>query len=391
MTQTRSNRIRIYPTPEQETILVQRMGASRFVWNWCLECWDREYKAGNKPTAYKVASLFRKAQPEWFYAMDSQSPSLVAGNLGAAFKAMFRKQNRYPKFKKKSGEDTYQTQARAIKVEGNMLRIPKCPLIRMSRPLFDSGKLVGNVTIRRTAGRWYVSIPVEIQAKPTSESQAVVGIDLGISTFATLSTGEKVENPKHLKEATRRLAIRQRRLSKKMQGGSNYGKCKAIVARTHATVSNRRKGFLHMLTSDLANRFGAVAIEDLNVAGMVKNRCVARSISDASFGEFRRQLEYKMAGRVLVVDRFFPSSKTCSTCGDIIDKLPLSVREWACPSCGDNHDRDHNAAINIYVRATRPEFTPTSAQADMTGASRDSQSGNQLGATPTDSEAKTSA
>lgn len=371
----RTCKIRIYPTIEQEQVLVQRMGASRFVWNWCLARWDIEYKAGNKPTAYGMAKLFRAEKPEWFAEMDMCIVDRVTANLGAAFRNFFAKRTNYPVFKRKGDRDSYQVKGSDSRVDGASMRLSKMTPIKFARPTFYTGKIVGNVTISRTAGRWYVAIPVETEAKPHSESQAVVGIDLGIKTFATLSTGEKIENPKHLKEATRRLAIRQRSLSRKAKGSNNYGKCRAIVARTHATVRNRRNGFLHMFTSDLSQRFAAVAIEDLNVAGMLKNHNLARSISDASWGEFRRQLEYKMP--VLAVDRFFPSSKTCSTCGSVIDSLPLSVREWVCPGCGDTHDRDHNAAKNIYVRATSPEFTPTSAQADMTDASKGRQSGNE--------------
>lgn len=372
----RSNKIRIYPTAEQESILLQYMGAMRFVYNWCLERWKIEYEAGNKPTANSMAKLFRQNRPEWFAEMDSEIIDRATANLREAFVRMWRKTGNYPKFKQKGHKDRYQIKAKAVKIDGTTLKITKCPPIKLCRPMFHTGKIVGNVTISRTAGRWYASIPVETEAKPRSESQAVVGIDLGISTFATLSTGEKIENPKHLKEATRRLAIRQRSLSRKAKGSSNYEKCKAIVARTHATVRNRRNGFLHMLTSDLSKRFAAVAIEDLNVAGMLKNRSLARSISDASWGEFRRQLQYKMP--VLTVDRFFPSSKTCSCCGTVVASLPLSIRDWTCQDCGAIHDRDHNAAINIYVRATSPEFTLTSAQADMTDASKGRQSGNSL-------------
>lgn len=377
MTIHRSCKIRIYPNAEQAQILIQRMGATRFAYNWCLERWKIEYEAGRKPTASGMAKLFRVNKPEWYAEMDSCIVDRAAANLGVAFKKFFIKMNRYPQFKRKGAQDSYQIKSDCLKV-GDALKLPKCTPIKMSRPMFYEGKIVGNVTISRTAGRWYAAIPVETQAKPVSKSQAVVGIDLGIKTFATLSNGEKIENPKHLKEASRRLAIRQRSLSRKVKGSNNYGKCKAIVARTHATVANKRKGFLHGVTSDLAKRFGAVAIEDLHIKGMVKNHRLARSISDAGFGEFRRQLEYKMVGRVLVVDRFFPSSKTCSACGSILDTLPLSIREWACPACGESHDRDLNAAKNIHIRATRPEFTPVIAPADMMVASKGHQDGNHL-------------
>lgn len=378
----RTCKIRIYPTAEQENILAQRLGAARFVYNWCLEHWKADYEAGGKPTAYGMAKQFRSARPEWFSDMDAESIERPTANLGTAYKNFFAGRASYPKFKKKGETDSYQAKAAVVKIDSNGIRIPRCTPIRMAKPLFHQGKIVSNITIRRTAGRWYVSITVETEVVTDSESQAIVGIDLGISTLATLSTGEKVENPKLYRKAERKLAIRQRRLSRKDNGSNNRTKAKFVVARTHAGIRSRRSAFLHSVTSDIAKRFGAVAIEDLNVSGMVKNHCLAKSISDACFREFRRQLEYKMPGRVFVADRWFPSSKTCSGCGHRLNRLPLSVREWVCPSCGEVHDRDINAAKNL-VAITSGEFTPVIPQGDMTAASRDDQGRNEHG--PVDS------
>lgn len=451
MTTHRSNKIRIYPTPEQESILRQRLGASRFVWNWCLAKWCEEYKAGNKPTAFGMAKLFRANKPEWFVEMDQAVVDCVMQNLGAAFKNFFAKRGKYPKFKKKGLKESYQVRSDFVKLSGTELKLPKMQPIKMSQPLFRQGKLIGNITVSITAGRWYAAIPVEMEEKvgdtfseftpviskedmisaskedqsgkiltnnqvdvsdhsdephvcdghlgvrrlfmrssrsdephvcgvtegylgqfrcsPESDELHVcgvteghssalgalvesdepisVGIDLGITTFATLSTGEKIDNPKHFKQAERRLAIRQRRLSKKEKGSKNREKAKAIVARTHAQVANKRKGFLHQTTTDISKRFNVAVIEDLNVEGMLKNRHLSKAISGASFSEFRRQLEYKMKDKVFVVDRWFPSSKTCSDCGHRVESLPLSVREWTCPECGSVHDRDVNAAKNL--------------------------------------------
>lgn len=420
MTTHRSNKIRIYPTPEQDSILRQRLGASRFVWNWCLAKWDEEYKAGNKPTAFGMAKLFRANKPEWFVEMDQAVVDCVMQNLGSAFKNFFAKRGKYPKFKKKGLKESYQVRSDCVKLSGTELKLPKMQPIKMAQPLFRQGKLIGNITVSITAGRWYAAIPVEMEEKvgdtfseftpviskedmisaskedqngkiltnnqavvsnqldeprvcgvtegkslpawfsPPSDEPHVcgvteglgnepkqVGIDLGITTFATLSTGEKIDNPKHFKQAERRLAIRQRRLSKKEKGSKNREKSKAVVARTHAQVANKRKGFLHQTTTDIAKRFDTAVIEDLNVEGMLKNRHLSKAISGASFSEFRRQLEYKMKDKVFVVDRWFPSSKTCSDCGHKVESLPLSVREWTCPECGSVHDRDINAAKNL--------------------------------------------
>lgn len=411
----RSNKIRIYPTPEQESILRNRIGASRFCWNWCLAKWGDEYKSGNKPSAYGIAKMFRAEKPEWFAEVDSGIVDRVTANLGSAFSNFFAKRGKYPKFKKKGQSESYQVKVASLKLDGTDLKLPKMTSIKLSRPLFRCGKLIGNATISLTAGRWYAAIPVEmeeqigdtfseftpvsskedmisaskedqsgkiltnnqdvtlgqsdsppvcgdqlgcqeyIEFKRGSDSPPVcgdqirngVGIDLGITTFATLSNGEKIDNPKHFKQAERRLAIRQRRLSKKEKGSKNREKAKAIVARTHASVANKRKGFLHQTTTNINKTFDYAVIEDLNVSGMLKNRHLSKAISGASFSEFRRQLEYKMKDRVFVVDRWFPSSKTCSDCGYKVESLPLSVREWTCPECGSVHDRDVNAAKNL--------------------------------------------
>lgn len=401
MTTHRSNKIRIYPTSEQESILRQRLGASRFVWNWCLAKWSEEYKAGNKPTAFGIAKLFRANKPEWFVEMDQAVVDCVMQNLGSAFKNFFAKRGKYPKFKQKGLKESYQVRSDRVKLSGIELNLPKMQPIKMAQPLFRQGNLIGNVTVSITAGRWYAAIPVEMEEKvgdtfseftpviskedmisASKEDQSgkiltnnqvdvsdqsdepeiceghlgaaqklaepiSVGVDLGITTFATLSTGEKIDNPKHFKQAERRLAIRQRRLSEKEKGSKNREKAKAIVARTHAQVANKRKGFLHQTTTDISKRFDTAVIEDLNVEGMLKNRHLSKAISGASFSEFRRQLEYKMKDKVFVVDRWFPSSKTCSGCGHKVESLPLSVREWTCPECGSTHDRDINAAKNL--------------------------------------------
>ena len=352
----RANKIRIYPTPEQEAILVRRMGAARFVYNWSLARWREMSARGEKPSGYTLAKQFRAERPAWFAEMDSALIERATANLQAAFRSFFVKRSRYPQFKRKGASDRHQVKAAYATVADAGLKIPKCPLIRMARHLFRVGKMVGNVTISRTAGRWYASIPVECELATTTAT-AAVGIDLGLTTFATLSDGAVVANPRYLRRAERRLSLSQRRVSRAKRGSKNRERAKARLARRHASVANKRKGFLHAVTTDVSRRYSVAAIEDLNTEGMKRNRRFAKSVSDASFREFRRQLEYKMPGRVFVVDRFFPSSKLCSDCGHAKTKLALSERSWTCQQCGVTHDRDLNAAINL-VRAIHPEFTP---------------------------------
>jgi putative transposase len=223
----------------------------------------------------------------------------------------------------------------------------------MRETLRFAGKIM-SATVSRVADRWFVSIAVDTQDDshlPKAENQGAVGVDLGVSKLATLSTGEPpIPGPKPHKALRARLQRLSRSLSRKVKGSANRRKAKAKLARLHARISNIRANALHKLTTGLTRRFHTIGIEDLNVKGMVKNRRLARSIADMGFFEFRRQLEYKAAmrgGQVKVADRFFASSKTCSACGHKLDSLPLGVREWTCPQCGAHHDRDVNAAINL--------------------------------------------
>jgi len=203
------------------------------------------------------------------------------------------------------------------------------------------------------ADRWFASITVDTQEDlplPKAENQGAAGVDLGVSALATLSTGEIIRGPKAHKALLYRLQRLSRSLSRKVKGSENHRQAKVKLARLHARISNIRSNALHQLTNNLTSRFHTIGIEDLNVRGMVKNRHLSRAVSDMGFFEFRRQLKYKAAQRggvIVVADRWYPSSKTCSCCGHKLDSLALSVREWACPACGTFHDRDVNAAINL--------------------------------------------
>ena len=237
-------------------------------------------------------------------------------------------------------------------VEGSRIRIPALGWVRMREPLRFEGKIT-SATVSRVADRWFVSITVETQDTshlPQAENQGVVGVDLGVKALATLSTGEVVHGPKALAMLLARLRRTSRSLSRKVKGSANRKKARQRLARLHARIANIRQDGLHQLTSDLTRRFSAIVLEDLNVRGMVRNRHLARAVSDMGFAELRRQVEYKAAmrgGEIIFADRFYPSSKTCSACGHVLDVLPLSVREWTCPDCGSHHDRDLNAAVNL--------------------------------------------
>jgi putative transposase len=273
-----------------------------------------------------------------------------------AFAAFFAKRARYPRFKSRQGRQSATYTRSAFSFREGILRPAKMstPLRYVwSWPDVDVTTLNPAMVIvsRESDGRWYVTFTVDTDdPEPAPETGRATGADLGVKDFAVLSTGEKITNPRHLERKARNLARYQRRLARKQKGSANRAKAKAKVARAHRKVRNARQDFLHRASTRLVRENDLIAVEDLNVAGMVRNWKLARVISDCGWGEFRRQLEYKCEryGRTLaVVDRWYPSSKTCSTCGHLLASLSLSTRHWACPSCGTRHDRDINAAKNI--------------------------------------------
>ncbi|KWR74410.1 RNA-guided endonuclease InsQ/TnpB family protein, partial [Cupriavidus sp. IDO] len=237
-------------------------------------------------------------------------------------------------------------------IDASRIRIPNLGWVRMRETLRFAGKSM-SATVSRVADRWFVSIAVDTPDRshlPQAENQGAVGVDLGVSALATLSTGEAIPGPKAHKVLLDRLRRLSRSLSCKQKGSANRRKAKAKLAKLHARIAAIRSDALHKLTTDLTRRFHTIGIEDLNVRGMVKHRHLARAIADMSFFELRRQLEYKAGmrgGELVVAERFYASSKTCSTCGHTLGILALAVREWTCPACGTIHDRDINAAVNL--------------------------------------------
>lgn len=280
------------------------------------------------------------------------APQMAIIQLGQAFENFFEGRAKYPRFRKKGVHDRFSLTNDQFSVDGSRIRIPHLGWVRMREALRFAGKIM-SATVSRVADKWFVSITVDTPEQSPStqaKNQGAVGVDLGVSALATLSTGEVITGPKAHKALLCRLQRRSRDLSRKVKGSANRKKAKVKLAKLHARISNIRKEALHQLTTDLTRRFHTIGIEDLNVKGMVKNRHLSRAVSDMGFFEFRRQLEYKAVqrgGMIVVADRWYPSSKTCSCCGHKLDALPLSVREWTCPACGMVHDRDVNAAINL--------------------------------------------
>jgi putative transposase len=348
-----AHKIALNPNLRQQEYFRRACGTARFAYNWALDVWCKQYANGEKPSANKLKALWnkiRRTEFPWSFDVTKCAGSQAIINLGRAFENFFKKRARFPKFKKRGQHDSFALWNDQFTVNGRMLRIPKLGWVRMHETLRFTGKILSAV-VSCTADRWFISINVETKdiLYPSENQAGEVGIDLGVKSLAVLSTGEVIEGPKASRKFIRKLQWLGRLLSRKVKFSANWKKTKTKLARIYARIVNIKRDALHKLTTRLAQDFKAIGIEDLNVRGMVKNHYLARSVSDQAFFEFRRQLTYKceMTGAELVIhDPWYASSKMCSVCGLVRDKLPLSVRKWSC-ECGAVHDRDFNAAINL--------------------------------------------
>ncbi|WP_328784644.1 transposase [Streptomyces canus] len=355
----RAFKYRFYPTDAQAAELARTFGCVRKVYNMALaartQAWTRQERVNYNQTSAMLTAW--KKTEELAYLNDVSSVPLqqTLRHLQVSFTNFFGKRAKYPRFKsrKKSRKSAEYT------TSGFRFRNGQLTLAKMSEPLgiawsraLPEGASPSTVTVSLdAAGRWFVSLLCEDPSiKPLPATDTAVGIDVGLDHLLTLSTGDKIANPRHERRDRARLAKAQRELARKAEGeGANRAKARRKAARIHARITDRRRDGLHKLTSKLVRENQTLVIEDLTVRNMVKNRSLARAVSDAAWSEFRSMLEYKAAwyGReVIAVDRWFPSSKLCSACGALQDKMPLSVRTWTC-DCGTTHDRDVNAAQNL--------------------------------------------
>lgn len=355
----RGYKYRFYPTPEQADLLSRTFGSVRYVYNRALaersRAWTQEQRRVTFAETCRMLTAW-KADPDtvWLYEVSNVALQQGLQHLQQAYVNFWGKRAKYPTFKSKRKSRASATFTRmAFSWRDGQIRLAKCadPLnIVWSRPLPD-GAAPSTVTVSRdSAGRWHVSILVEDTIEALAPTAQTVGIDAGITSLVALSTGEKIVNPKHEKRDRDRLALAQRRLARKQKGSKNRDKARLAVAKVYARIGDRRRDHLHKLSTRIVRENQTVVIEDLTVRNMVRNHSLARAISDAAWSELRSMLEYKAEwyGRtVIAVDRFYPSSKTCSACGHLLDRLPLGVREWTCPACATTHDRDVNAAVNI--------------------------------------------
>ncbi len=355
----RAFRYRFYPTDAQAALLRRTFGCVRLVYNRALRERSEAWTTAKKSVSYAAQDrglTALKRDPDFAFLNDVSCIPLqqTLRHLQKAYAAFFAKRAKYPTFKRRKhgGSATYTRNA--FRWDGERLTLAKmdAPLkIRWSRPLPTDAEPSSVTVSLDAAGRWHVSILCDDPTvRPLKKVRAAVGIDLGLHDLATLSTGEKIPNPRHDARELERKRRLSRALARKIKGSANWQKVRRKLARLHASVTDRRRDHLHKLSTRLVRENQAVVVEDLNVRGLVRNRRLSRAIADAGWSELVRMLEYKCAwyGRDLVkVDRFFPSSKTCGACGMIRERLRLDEREWTCAACGATHNRDVNAARNI--------------------------------------------
>jgi putative transposase len=354
-------RCRAYPDAAQQAMLNRTFGCVRVVWNSILAARQQRYVTERTGTSYGQASaaltaLKQDPQRAWLNEVSCVPLQQALRHQQQAFAAFFAKRARYPRFKSRHGRQAAEYTRSAFTLRDGELRLAKIrgPLVFVwSWPGVDVTGLDPTTVFvaKEPDGRWYVTFAIDASAPaPLPGTGRAAGVDLGVTSFAVTSDGERVANPRHLQRKARQLARYQRRLARCQKGSANRAKARAKVARAHRKVRDARRDFLHQTTTGLVRGYDLIAIEDLTVKNMARNRRLARAISDCGWGEFRRQLQYKCerAGRrLIVIDRWYPSSKMCSACGFVLAELPLKVRTWRCPSCRVLHDRDVNAAKNI--------------------------------------------
>jgi putative transposase len=363
-THRRVYRFRMGPNEDQRHALLCNAGARRWVWNWALarrKEYYAEHGRGIPPSQLSGELTALKKQPDtaWLRQAHAQALQQALADLDKAFVAFFERRASFPRFKsKKRCRPSFRIPQR-VRVANGKVFVPKIGHVTIRQSQEVEGETKGATFKQDALGNWYVCLVVAFTmpdvALPPPDPEKVVGLDAGLKDFLAFSTGEKVPAPKFYRKAEKALRRAQRAVARRKAGGRRRGKAKRRVARIQQRTADRRRDFLHKLSTDIVKRFDGVCIEDLNVRGLARAK-LAKSFADASHGEFRRMLQYKCVWHrkhLVAVGRFFPSSKRCNSCGAVNDNLTLADRRWTCPACGAEHDRDHNAACNVKEEGLR--------------------------------------